>query len=358
MNTNVSRERTRELLITHCQSFPGLQIQDLCKYLYQSAFGCEHMISSPEAVTEGIEKEFQNCVHTDNTEIIKLDGPYSRIPLSCLGTGLSAATFGKLFYYSAQKRPDGHWDLLSKIEIARELLGEGLLPFSQNDFESEIASWEAKGYPAVHHSAAFKELYHPSYRLMADEYVLLLPFLTELDKRMKKQNTIVAIDGRSASGKTTLSRLLEKIYDCTVFHMDDFFLQPHQRTSQRLAEVGGNFDRERFLEEVLLPLTAGKTVRYKRFDCSTISLKKEKLITPKPPVIIEGVYSMHPELSKYYDLSLFLDISPEVQRKRILRRNSPQMAERFFTTWIPMENRYFEETGVPKRCDMRLTVTE
>ena len=63
MNTNVSRERTRELLITHCQSFPGLHIQDLCKYLYQSGFGCEHMISSPEAVTEGIEKEFQNCVH-------------------------------------------------------------------------------------------------------------------------------------------------------------------------------------------------------------------------------------------------------------------------------------------------------
>ena len=170
--------------------------------------------------------------------------------------------------------------------------------------------------------------------------------------------TIVAIDGRSASGKTTLSKRLEKKYDCTVFHMDDFFLQPHQRTKERLAEVGGNFDRERFLEEVLLPLKTGATIKYRRFDCSTMALEKEIRILPKPLVIIEGVYSMHPDLSKYYDFSLFLDISPDLQKKRILQRNSPQKAERFFAEWIPMENRYFEATRVSERCHMKLTVTE
>ena len=40
--------------------------------------------------------------------------------------------------------------------------------------------------------------------------------------------------------------------------MDDFFLRPEQRTEERLKEVGGNVDRERFLEEVARPLTNKK----------------------------------------------------------------------------------------------------
>ena len=32
--------------------------------------------------------------------------------------------------------------------------------------------------------------------------------------------------------------------------MDDYFLQPYQRTEERLAEPGGNVDYERFKEEI------------------------------------------------------------------------------------------------------------
>jgi uridine kinase len=135
---------------------------------------------------------------------------------------------------------------------------------------------------------------------------------------MKKGSAIIAIEGGSASGKTTLAKILSEVYDCNVFHMDDFFLRPEQRTPDRYAEVGGNVDRERFLDEVLKPTRENKTVEYRRFDCSTQVLETAVKIEPKALTVIEGAYSMHTELSSYYDLSVFMDISSEYQRERIL----------------------------------------
>ena len=60
----------------------------------------------------------------------------------------------------------------------------------------------------------------------------------------EKERVIVAIDGNCAAGKTTLASHLARQYDCNVFHMDDFFLRPQQRTPEQYAEIGGNVDYE------------------------------------------------------------------------------------------------------------------
>ena len=65
---------------------------------------------------------------------------------------------------------------------------------------------------------------------------------------------------------------------------------------------------------------------------------------------------MHPVLREHYDLSAFLRIAPDLQRARIHRRNGAEMAERFFSEWIPLEQRYFEALQVPQRCDLTLEV--
>lgn len=173
----------------------------------------------------------------------------------------------------------------------------------------------------------------------------------------KKERVLVAAEGGAGSGKTTLAALLARHYGCPVFHMDDFFLRPEQRTPDRLAEPGGNVDRERFLEEVLLPLTRGETVRHRRYDCHSGQLLPPAETAPAALTVVEGSYCMHPALAEYYDLSVFLRIAPEVQRSRILTRNGPEAAQRFFDLWIPMENRYFEATNAADRCDLILEVT-
>lgn len=349
-------ERTCKLLIMHYQTYPKLQIQDLFKFIYQSSFGCEHLLSSQGTVTEYIQKEYDSISHHNQATIELLDGGYCRVPLSYLDQGLHADTLGKLFFFSAQKEENGQKDLIKKLNAAKDLISQKRLPFTLDEFEKAVQEWEANGYPAVHHSEVFREAYHPSYRVIASKYIPFLPLLSELDRRLETGTVKLAIEGGSASGKTTLSQLLTKLYDCTVFHMDDFFLQPNQRTSERYAQVGGNIDRERFLTEVLIPLSKGEIVNYRKFDCSTLRLGDAIQIVPSKLIVIEGVYSMHPELSAYYDLSVFLEISPDLQKERILHRNSPEMAKLFFDRWIPLERIYFEKMHVSERCDMQLFV--
>ena len=74
--------------------------------------------------------------------------------------------------------------------------------------------------------------------------------LAKLHKNTKHP-FLIAIDGMCGSGKTTLANYLAKELNASLFHMDDFFLQPHQRTPERLADPGGNVDYERFKAEVL-----------------------------------------------------------------------------------------------------------
>lgn len=158
----------------------------------------------------------------------------------------------------------------------------------------------------------------------------------------QKEQVIVAIDGSCTSGKTTLAGILSERYDCNVFHMDDFFLRPEQRTPSRYAEIGGNVDYERFQEEVLLPLRSGEPFAYRPFDCSTFTLTQPVAVTPRKLAIIEGTYSHHPRFGEPYDLKLLLRITPELQRQRIMERPA-FLHRRFFEEWIPMEDRYFQE---------------
>ena len=162
---------------------------------------------------------------------------------------------------------------------------------------------------------------------------------------------LVAIDGRCGSGKTTLAASLSVRRGWGVAHMDEFFLRPEQRTPERYAEPGGNFDRERFLSEVLKPLRAGDAVRYRPFDCAAMQLREPVFLKPSPVVLLEGSYSCHPLLWGFYDFRVFLTVRPETQAARILRRNGPEKAEIFKTRWIPMEERYFRAFSVPERCD-------
>lgn len=78
---------------------------------------------------------------------------------------------------------------------------------------------------------------------------------------------LAVIDGRCGSGKTTLGEYLKQIFDCNLFRMDDFFLRMEQRTPERLREVGGNVDYERFEETVLRSLLQKEQVCYQPFSC-------------------------------------------------------------------------------------------
>ena len=176
----------------------------------------------------------------------------------------------------------------------------------------------------------------------------LLSRIDELTE--KKKFVIIAIDGHCAAGKSTLAAMLKSVYSCNVFSTDDFFLQPFQRTAERLAEPGGNFDRERFLDEVIQPLQTGNAFSYRAYNCQTQELTGAITVTPNALNIVEGVYSLHPQFTDAYDIKVFLRIGPDEQSRRLLDRN-PKMYDKFINEWIPMENIYFNVFHISEECD-------
>ena len=177
-------------------------------------------------------------------------------------------------------------------------------------------------------------------------------------RRHPKRPLRVAIDGGSASGKTTLARQLGQALDCPVVHMDDFFLPPALRTPERLAEPGGNVHYERFAREVLPGLQAGKAFSYGVFDCGAMEVTGTREIPAADIVIVEGAYSLHPRLADAYDLKIFLRVDPALQAARILGRNGPEKQAVFLSRWIPLEQRYFAQCSVAAGADLVLDITE
>lgn len=172
-----------------------------------------------------------------------------------------------------------------------------------------------------------------------------------VDRLAERDQILIAIDGSCASGKSTLATALAEAWDCNLFHMDDFFLRPEQRTSERMEEIGGNVDYERFREEVLLPIKEGGTFSYRPYDCSTGTLAAPVQVQPRRINIIEGSYSHHPYFEDPYDLKIYLQVSPEVRKQRILKRPA-FLQRRFFEEWIPMEERYFAEFFIGEKADL------
>ena len=172
-----------------------------------------------------------------------------------------------------------------------------------------------------------------------------------VDAMPEREQVIIAIDGSCTAGKSTLAQALRHEFDCNLFHIDDFFLRPEQRTVTRLKETGGNVDYERFREEVLLPLKTGKPFSYRPYDCTFAGLKSPVTVEPKRISIVEGSYSHHPSFGEAYDLRIFLKVTPEIRKQRILQR--PEfLQKRFFEEWIPMEQQYFSEYSIEEKADL------
>lgn len=159
--------------------------------------------------------------------------------------------------------------------------------------------------------------------------------------------TIIVIDGRTTSGKTTLASKLEAIYSTLTIHMDDFFLPWSLKTEERLREPGGNIHYERFAEEVLPFVATGESFSYRVYDCGLGGLKGSRTIPSGNIRIIEGSYSMHPFFGGLGDIKVFCTLNKEAQLERIAKRNGAEALERFVNMWIPLEEAYFDtlDTG-------------
>ena len=318
---------------------PALAPLDVLKLCYQAAFGAEHLLRDAASARAYLHEELAACAADANAPLTEAVAPDTcRVRLAAWKAArLPEDWLAELFTRSCTPRTDGKERFFAYLRDADALAAAGELPFSGEDWQREKQAYLAEGVRPVHHSARYRAAERPAYRVIDYRYARMLPLLQAPGPKRR----IIALDGRCASGKTTLARDMAEIVGAAAVHMDDFFLPPELRTPERLQTPGGNVHYERFLTDVLPGLRGGGAFSYPRFDCSMMALRGERAVPEADTVIVEGAYSCHPVLGDYMTLRAFSDIDPAEQRRRILLREGKAGLEVFNARWIPMEERYF-----------------
>lgn len=329
---------------------------DTVKLIFQNEFGGEHLISEPNATLAWLRAE--RAATPDDPDISPVEdigNGVVRVALAALErTDAALETLNRDFIRSTRFHAGRRTTFLEKLDVSRRLAEEKLFSFSCQELGEYLGEYVKSGCCPVSHSAAYREAYHPAYRVVrrANSVVALAWELRQFQRRGER--AVVAIDGRCAAGKSTLAARLGRRLGLPVVHMDDFFLRPEQRGRARLAKPGENIDHERFLEQVLLPLSVGERPVYQPFDCHTGQLGEPVTLDASPVVLVEGSYSCHPALWDYYKRRVFITVEPDRQLWRIEEREGAEALKIFQEQWIPLEEQYFSAFQIEERCDYQL----
>ena len=349
-----SSEELRAVLRAHARRYPAMRPQDAVKLIYQNEFGGGHLIADPARSLERLKAESAAAVPgPDKPAHEDIGNGIVRVALPA--ADYSPEALNRDFVRSARLRTGSRASFLQKLDCLRALTAEGAFGFDVAALEAYLTPYIEAGCPMVSHSEAYRAAYAPAYRIVLR--AVSLPLLLEEIEALRRARgrVLVALDGRCASGKSTLAGQLAERHGWSLVHMDDFFLRPEQRTPERYATPGENIDHERFLEEVLRPLRAGETeIVYRPFDCQSMTLAGPVVLRPAAVTLVEGSYACHPALRELYDLRAFLTVEPEEQLRRIAVRNGEAGLAAFRQRWIPLEEKYFAARDVERACDYTL----
>lgn len=352
----------RSILLEQAARYPCMQPQDAVKLLYQRAFGCGHLIEDLAAATAFAAREMA-AVPEDGGALPSesIGGGLCRLSLRAPQVrALGAEALARMMAHTAARHEADPARFARELDELTALTRVSLLPFSAEALDDYLRAYRAQGMPPARHSEAYRAAYAPAYRVVDARYGLLLPLLTDATAHHRANGrALLALDGMSAAGKSTLAALLAPVWNANVFHMDDFFLPPALRTPERLAEPGGNVDYERFLREVLGPLEAGVPFAYRRYDCHADAFVEAR-VEPTAVTLLEGSYALHPAFWACYErlhpVTAYLRVDEETQRRRILRRNGERMLGRFEREWLPLEKTYASAYDIARRADYALEV--
>lgn len=180
-----------------------------------------------------------------------------------------------------------------------------------------------------------------------------------------KRPILVALDGGSGAGKSTIASMLEQKLDSVIVQSDDFYSAnipdwewDRRSISERARDV---LNWHRLRTEALEPLLVGKPARWHPFDFvagvrsdGTYGMSNEYVEKkPAPVIILEGAYSSNPILSVPIDLKVLIDV-PVVERHQRLdkREENKQFLQRWHLLWDAVEEYYFSEVMQKSSFDL------
>ena len=163
----------REVMAKQFELYPGMEISDLYKLVYQGVMGSGHAISSePEAMNRlRIEAADPGMAVMKEPlcEVISADGEVLRINLRpyMAGGGVTGALL-TAFVRTGREYRGSEAELSARWRTAMDLQSV----FSKEAMTAFAKEMEEKGWPALHHSETSRKLYRPAYRVALRKFCL------------------------------------------------------------------------------------------------------------------------------------------------------------------------------------------
>lgn len=143
---------------------------------------------------------------------------------------------------------------------------------------------------------------------------------------------LVGVDGHAGSGKSTFAEQLAAALDgAPVLRLDD------------IASHDALFDwTERLLEQLIEPLSHGRTAYYARYDWRARRFGPPHPLRPAPVILVEGVGAGRRALRPHLALLLWMDLPREEAWERGRSRDGEEQRD-FWNGWVPVERRHFAD---------------
>lgn len=168
---------------------------------------------------------------------------------------------------------------------------------------------------------------------------------------------VAAIDGRSGSGKSTLAQRLADELNAAVIEGDDFYAGgTGLRGDSPAARAAACIDWRR-QRHVLAALRSGRTACWWPFDWDAFdgrSCAQPTEVSPRPVIILEGVYSARPELADLVDLRVLVSVPDDVRMARLVAREGA--IGPWERQWHEAEDHYFAAIMPDSRFDVVLRI--
>lgn len=175
---------------------------------------------------------------------------------------------------------------------------------------------------------------------------------------------VLALDGGSGSGKSTIARCIGAELEATIIPCDGFFAA-NIPDSEWLIRSPAEKVREaivwqRIRDEALVPLLNGEIARWHSFDFEA-GLSKDGTYPmqaeyterePNAIIILDGIYSTRPELSDYVDLAVLVDVPIKERHQRLKLREEADFLKAWHERWDEAEEYYFTQIRPPESFDL------
>jgi cytidylate kinase len=138
---------------------------------------------------------------------------------------------------------------------------------------------------------------------------------------------IVALDGWSGSGKTSLADRLAPALDAPCIHMDDWV--PGWSGLARSVDL--------LVEGVLTPLAEGKPARWRRWDWERDDWGDEREQPPAPLILVEGCGAGAARVRPLLSELIWLDVTPGQRAARLRARPDWPTYEPWTAMWAEQE---------------------